>query len=337
MTSLGTQIAVPPGAPGNGSLPAGGPLRPRADDAYLWRATPRRRAAEKAPLVYLLGLGPHSTGRTRRQRVLQRLEVLALGLTFDVWLVGRRAPLSTGTTIAGLAEEHARAIRSRFDHPVDLVGESTGGSIALQLALDHPDVVNRLVLVSAAAQLLRAGRDAQRDAALNLRAGNPRRAAGAMLAATTSDTGRSRLLRLAGWVLGRLVVGRSDHDLILNIEAEHGFDVRHGLSRITAPTLLIGGARDGYYSPGLFRQTAALVQDGVYLEQPKKGHLTATTDVTVRRAIRAHLSSAKVSVSGGAASRRGAQTPPPGRTAGTPRQLTPPRPRHQTGNGTGTS
>lgn len=255
---------------------------------FLWRASPPR-LHPAPPVVYLPGLGPHSTGRTPGQRLLQRFEVLGLARHFDVWVVGRRRPLQRGTSIADLAEEHASAIRRRFDHAVDVIGESTGGSIALQLALDHPDVVRRLVLVSAAARLRRRGEKAQEEAADRVREGHPREAAATILATTNEHPIRRRLLQLAGLVLGRLVIGRDDRELVLTIEAEDGFDLERDLSEVSAPTLLIGGGRDGYYSPELLARTAARIPDAVHVDLPRKGHLTAMVDRAVRRAIRAYL------------------------------------------------
>ena len=221
--------------------------------------------------------------------MLQRFEVLALARTFEVWLVGRRSRVREGASIADLAAEHASAIRSRFDHPVDVIGESTGGSIALQLAVDHPEVVHRLVLVSAAALLREQGAEAQQDAAASVREGHPRDAAATILATTNDHPIRQRLLYLGGYVLGRLVIGRSDAELLRTIDAEDDFDLRRQLSRVSAPTLLIGGGRDGYYSPGLLEQTAAGIPDAVHVDLPRKGHLSAMLDSAVGRAIRAHL------------------------------------------------
>lgn len=291
MTAWANRAPVPPLAVPVGCARARGATDPdREDETFLWNALPGRRLPPAgASLVYLPGLGPHSTGRTRLQRALQRLEVRGLSHHHSVWLVGRRSPLGAGTTIASLAADHAWAIRSRFDQPVDVVGESTGGSIALQLALDHPDVVKRLVLVSAASSLERAGRAAQRDVVRSLRAGRPRRAAGILLAATSRRPIRSRLLRGVGFVLGRLVIGRFDDDLIVTIEAEDGFDLRHDLVRVTTPTLLVGGGQDGYYSPSRFGETAALMPNADYIEYPKKGNLTVMADRAVRREIRTRL------------------------------------------------
>lgn len=260
-----------------------------AETVRLWRvSTPGPRARRSGPLVYVPGLGPSPTGRTSMQRLLQRVGTAGLARTFDVWLPARRGSLSAGTTIAELAAEHARAIRSRFDRPVDVIGESTGGSIALRLALDHPDVVRRLVLVSAASRLGDQGREVQGEIARALRIGSPRRAAALLLGTTTTRPGRRALLRLAGRALGGAALGPAG-DLIRLIEAEDAFDVSSELHRVSAPTLLIAGARDGYYSPDRFRTTAAGIAGSTYLEHPGLGHRTALTSRTIRRRIDAHL------------------------------------------------
>ncbi|MGW0007317.1 alpha/beta fold hydrolase [Nocardia grenadensis] len=55
--------------------------------------------------------------------------------------------------MAGLGDEHADALRAEFGEPVVVLGVSSGGSIALQLAAEHPDVVRKLGVVLAARQL----------------------------------------------------------------------------------------------------------------------------------------------------------------------------------------
>jgi pimeloyl-ACP methyl ester carboxylesterase len=73
-------------------------------------------------------------------------------------------------TMADLADEHADSISQGLGGPIDVVGISTGGSIAQHLAADHPDVVHRLVLISAACRLGATERDLQRRVAARIRA-----------------------------------------------------------------------------------------------------------------------------------------------------------------------
>jgi len=54
------------------------------------------------------------------------------------------------TTLAGRVAAH---IRSSGSDPTMLVGHSTGGAIAQQLVLDHPDLVGALVLVDTGANM----------------------------------------------------------------------------------------------------------------------------------------------------------------------------------------
>jgi pimeloyl-ACP methyl ester carboxylesterase len=54
--------------------------------------------------------------------------------------------------------------------------------------------------------------------------------------------------------------------------AEDAFDLHDRLGEITAPTLVVGGERDFFYSPELFRETAEGVRDGRLLLYPKLDH-----------------------------------------------------------------
>ena len=81
-----------------------------------------------------------------------------LGDAFTVDVVNRRPNLSTRSTMEQLAGDYATMLATEFDPPVDVVGASTGGSVALQLALDHPELVRRLFVYSSACRLGPAGR-----------------------------------------------------------------------------------------------------------------------------------------------------------------------------------
>lgn len=60
---------------------------------------------------------------------------------------GRSPRLSQQTTIADYADLLADFIRSQTEQPAVLIGHSMGGMISLTMALRHPDVVERMVLL----------------------------------------------------------------------------------------------------------------------------------------------------------------------------------------------
>jgi pimeloyl-ACP methyl ester carboxylesterase len=135
-----------------------------------------------APMLFVGGLaagtGVDAAGTERLNASL--LEPFATRRR--VMFVNRRSGLPRGMSMADLAAEHAEAIGSLGVGPVDVAGISTGGSIAQQLAADHPDVVGRLVLLCTACRLGPEGRALQRRVAARIRRGARRPALAVMIA-----------------------------------------------------------------------------------------------------------------------------------------------------------
>jgi pimeloyl-ACP methyl ester carboxylesterase len=217
---------------------------------------------------------------------LQPLRPLAR--QFTVYLVNRKPGLSPGSTIVDLAGHYAEAVEWAFTGPVAVVGVSTGGSIAQQFAIDHPELVARLVLVAAACRLGPAGRRMQRDLARFTLAGRPRRAwaaTGPGLAATTVG---GRLSAALLWLYGTRLSPEDPSDMLVTIDAEGRFDAAPQLHRISAPTLLLAGERDRYYTPELFRETAKRIPAARLRLYPGKGHASIAT-LTYKPTVRAIL------------------------------------------------
>lgn len=235
-----------------------------------------------------------------------------------VWLAPRAGqPGDDGSddgppTMAAHAARHAAALREAFgDRPVDVLGMSTGGSIALQLAADQPDVVRRLVLVSAAARLGAVGRAEQRALAERIRAGDRRGAHARFLGdmvpgpAPTARGPRAALharlaalarppLAAAGWALGPLLWPRAGamRELAALIEAEDAYDLRERLGDVRTPTLVVAGGRDPYYDAGAFEQVARGVRDGRLVRFARRGHVTVALDPRFGPTVAAFLTEA---------------------------------------------
>jgi pimeloyl-ACP methyl ester carboxylesterase len=217
--------------------------------------------------------------------------VAELSRSRRVVVFNRRPRLPPGMTMAELAAEHAEAIRQGLGGPVDVVGVSTGGSIAQQLAADHPGAVARLVLVSAACRLGPEGRRLQRRVAARIRAGAPRQAF-AVMAAGIVPAGPAQVgAAAAAWLLGPTLIRNAGDldDMATIIEAEDAFDLA-ACPVIEACTLVLAGADDRFYAPELFEETARLIPGSELRLVPGRGHVTAMSDRGARTALASFLS-----------------------------------------------
>ncbi|MGI8571898.1 MAG: alpha/beta fold hydrolase [Solirubrobacteraceae bacterium] len=229
------------------------------------------------PLVVLAGLAPEAGVSPGPMRRTHEWSLLPWAREREVFYVNRRPGLPQGMTIAAMATEHAQALREAFDQPVDVLGMSTGGSIAQQLAAEHPNVVHRMALVSTACRLGLSGRLLQRQVAARLRARATRQALAVMAAALVPPAARPWAGGLA-WTLGpRLFSNSGLQDMATTIEAEDEFDLA-GLPTVQAPTVLIAGGRDRFYDQELFGQTADLIPECLLHIYPKRGHVTVLSD-----------------------------------------------------------
>lgn len=246
-----------------------------------------------SPVVVLAGLSP-TTGVDGDWFVRGSLAPFrGLAGARRVYLLNRRAQLPRGLTMAELATEHAVALAARFGEPVDVIGISTGGSIAQQLAADHPEVVRRLALISTACRLSPATRREQAQVAAHVRAG-ANRAASRVSAATVVPPWRGQTMAgAAGWLLGPRLIRdpQAWRDMATTLEAEDSFDLGTCGAPIASPTLILGGGRDRFYSSTLFEETARIIPSSDLLILPRRGHITVMNDRKARAALAAFLRS----------------------------------------------
>ncbi len=245
-----------------------------------------------APLVVIPGLSGRRGSPVRLREWMQRQEIVDFVGIREVWSIDRRHDLSPGITIAEIAADYASTIESLFDEPIDIMGISTGGSIALQLAADFPHLVRRLVLVSSAHRLSDQGRETQREVAALLRKGQARRAASVFLANTGSTRLDHAVRGWAGLIAPRAVVGHLDPDLLAILDAEDGFDLEARLATIETRTLIAGGEHDGYYSSALFESTSQRMPNAQVTIYPGAGHLGVKGNPRLARAILTFLEAA---------------------------------------------
>ena len=75
-----------------------------------------------------------------------------------------------------------------------------------------------------------------------------------------------------GAALMALSAPKDPSDLVITVEAEDKHDFKNRLAEISAPTLVAAGMEDPFYSPALFRETAAGIPKARLILYEKMGH-----------------------------------------------------------------
>jgi pimeloyl-ACP methyl ester carboxylesterase len=195
---------------------------------------------------------------------------------YTVYVVLRRPGLPHGYTLKNMADDYATMIREEFGGPIDVIGVSTGGSIVQHFAADHPDLVRRLVIHSSAYTLSDEARRLQMQVAHLAQQGQWRQAYTVLLGPMLPHAGMIKYVSKPIVWLGSLLLSLSapqdPTDLVVTVEAEDQFNFRDRLAQIAAPTLVAAGDRDPFYTPALFRETAAGIPKARLILYPGMGH-----------------------------------------------------------------
>ena len=187
---------------------------------------------------------------------------------YTVYLVGRKPGLPEGYTMRDMSNDYAEMIRNDIGSIVDIAGVSTGGPIAQSFAVDYPELMRKLVLISTGYRLSDFGKQAQLNMLETARTGS-RRATAAAMAGLISKDFAGNLMKGLFWLMGPIVYGRDMSDGIAELDAEDKFDFRERLPEIKVPTLVIGGAEDPLY---LMRETAEEIPGARLILYEKAGH-----------------------------------------------------------------
>lgn len=232
------------------------------------------------PLVYLCGFTlNHRNPQPGLERTLTLRTVTPLARAgFEIYFTNRWPGMAANTTFADVAARHADGILDHFGKPVDVLGVSTGGSLALQLIADRPDVVRRAVVACAAYMLGPRAMTLQRELLQALEE-TGRYPSQAILDSLQGKL-RSRLLRAVltpvAVVAARRITIENPTDAIAMLRAEYAFDVRDQLKDIQTETLVICGAQDDFWTPEMFAETACLLPRGRLIMYPNRGHALIT-------------------------------------------------------------
>ncbi len=262
--------------------------------ATFVRETPARDGGAE-PALYVHGLGGSATNWTDLAGLLAgRLE----GQAIDLPGFGYSDP-ARRYTLAALADRVARWIEISGRGPVHLFGNSLGGAISVRVAAARPELVRTLTLVSPAMPFLNPRRSAQARYLPILALPRARWFANRLLAqippdelarqvldSCYADPSRMSQQRLAEAVEEARMRYEAPHYLPAYVSTMRGLIssfVRAYLpgsgslwrlaTRITAPTLLIGGRQDKLVDIRVAPQAARVIPDSRLLMLDGVGHV----------------------------------------------------------------
>jgi pimeloyl-ACP methyl ester carboxylesterase len=206
-----------------------------------------------------------------------------LAQRYSLYLCSRKPNLPRGYTARDMSDDFAAMIRAEIGGPVHILGMSSGGSSAMHFAVDHAELVDKLVLAMTAHRLNAYGREVcliWRDLAL---AGQwpalwERMGVDVAEGGTPEWLIRPLMRWFGGWLLG---APKSGQDLAVVLESDVNLDVADRLPAIKAPTLVIGGARDPFYGPEAIRETAERIPNATLRLIAGGGHAVVKTQTRV--------------------------------------------------------
>lgn len=188
---------------------------------------------------------------------------------FTIYSVLRKPNMPEGYTLKNMADDYATMIREEFGEPVDVIGLSSGGSIALHFAADHPELLRKLIIHSGAYTLSDSSRRIQMQVASLARQHKWMAAYIAQL----SPGNRSKLVVWIGAFAAVMFSSPKDpSDLAVATEAEDKHNFKERLAQIQATTLVVAGADDPFYSETLFHETAEGIPNARLILYEGMGH-----------------------------------------------------------------
>ena len=162
---------------------------------------------------------------------------------YTVYMFSRRDDLPEEYSIREMAADQAIAMRRLGLEGAAVMGVSEGGMIAQWIAIDHPELVERLVLAVSAARISDMTRTCVEGCVELARSGDHK---GLMIdtAEKSYSPAYVRKYRLTYPVLGFVGRPKTYDRFFANASAILGFDALDELRRISCPTLILAGEDD---------------------------------------------------------------------------------------------
>ena len=190
---------------------------------------------------------------------------------YTVYMFSRKEPLNDGCSIRDMAKDQAEALAALGLKRVSVLGVSEGGMIAQCLAMDCPELVEKLVLAVTAPR----ANDTVRSCVpgwIDMARRGDHKALMIDTAEKSYSPERLKKYRKLYPLLGRVGKPKSYDRFLANANAILAFDAPGELARIACPTLILGGEEDRIVGPEAARELAAAIPNSQLHVYPGLGH-----------------------------------------------------------------
>ena len=234
-------------------------------------------------LIMLPGLGDGLTtvkGTALPMAVMYRI----FAKDYTVYMFSRKNDLPAGVTTRDMARDQAEAMEVLGIQKADVVGVSMGGMIAQHLAIDYPERIGKLVLAVTSARANPVLIDSVKEWMAHARRGDHT----ALMDSNVKKIYSDAYYRKNKWlvpVMGKVTKPKSYDRFLKQAEACLNHDAFHGLERIQAPTLVIGGEKDRVLGSEAAREIAARIPGAQLLMYEKWGHGVYEEETTFNRSV----------------------------------------------------
>ena len=195
----------------------------------------------------------------------------AFGEAYTVYCFDRRRNMPDGYTVRQMAEDTAAVMQKLGIADADLFGASQGGMMAMCIAIDHPELVRKMVLGSTAAKVDDVG-TASTDRWITLaKSGDLTALTAELIDSLYSENTIGKYKEM----LLHMNDGMTEDDIrrfIIQTQALDGFDITGELCKIHCPVLVIGSEGDKVLLPSQSRYIAEALGAELYMYSDEWGH-----------------------------------------------------------------
>ena len=188
----------------------------------------------------------------------------AFGEEYTVYCFDRRRNMPDDYTVRQMAEDTAAVMQKLGISDADLFGASQGGMMAMCIAIDHPELVHKMVLGSTAAKINEQGEAGTKRWITLAQSGDLTALTAELIDSLYSESTIGKYKD----VLLHMNDGMTEYDIrrfIIQTRALEGFDIAGELNKIQCPVLVIGAEGDKVLPPSESRYIADAVHAQLYM------------------------------------------------------------------------